>query len=226
MDRTKREDDLLKDAGDFSQAALKHIACYKLQRPTARLESHAPFESSSTMAALCPTGELLSSFITCECMFQAGMMTGPTCWSCLMITREGGTQSQNLPYMLIPICPFGQNLVASTLGVTLVMDVKQEVDECVCVVHPTEVENDGGVEAAKPESKRLDHRGDKDGKCCDEDGSRLLLDHLQLVEFDFAIQERKEGWDKAQKVLGVGSGTHAYAGYVRIGRNKAIHGRA
>jgi hypothetical protein len=177
------------------------------------------------MATLCPSGEPLPSFITCECMFQAGMMTGLTCWSRLIITCGDGTQSQNLPYMLVPICPSGQDLVISSLGVTFVMDVKQEVDKCVCVVHPAKIENDGGVEAAEPECKRLDDRRDKDSKCGDQYAGRLLFDHLQLVEFDFAIQDRKEGWDKAQKVLSIGGGTHAYAGDIRIGRNSAIHSR-
>jgi hypothetical protein len=128
--------------------------------------------------------------------------------------------------MLIPTCPSGQNLFFSAFRITLMVDVKQEVDEYVRVVHPTQVENDGGVVAAEPESARLDDRGDKDGECSDEDRSGLLLDHLQLVQFDFAIPKRKEGRDKAKKVLDIGGGAHAYAGYVRISRNKAAHSTA
>jgi hypothetical protein len=143
-----------------------------------------------------------------------------------MIALRGVTQSQNIPHMRIPICPIGQNLLVSAFGVTLVVDVKQEVDECVCIVHPTQVENDGRVVAAEPEGTRLDDRGDKDGECSDQDGSGLLLDHLQLIELDFAIPERKKGWDETEKVLGIGGGAHAYAGYVRISRNSAVHSRA
>jgi hypothetical protein len=106
------------------------------------------------------------------------------------------------------------------------VDVKQEVDKCVCVVHPTQVENDGGVVATEPESARLDDRGDKNGECSDENGSGLLLDHLQLVQFDFAIPKRKEGWDEAEKVLSVCGGSHTYAGYVRIGGYDAAHSKA
>jgi hypothetical protein len=43
---------------------------------------------------------------------------------------------------------------------------------------------------AEPDSTRQDDRG-----------GRLHLDSLQLVEFDFAIQERKEGCDEA-KIFG------------------------
>jgi hypothetical protein len=128
--------------------------------------------------------------------------------------------------MLGPSCPVGQDLFFSAFGVTLVVDVKQKVDERVCVVHPTQVKNDSGVVAAEPKSARLDDRGDKNSECSDEDGSGLLLDHLQLVELDFAIPERKEGRDEAKKVLGIVSGAHAYAGYVRIGRNETAHSKA
>jgi hypothetical protein len=126
--------------------------------------------------------------------------------------------------MLRPSYPVGQNLLFSTFGVTLVVDVKQEVDECVRVVHPAQVENDGGVVAAEPEGTRLDDRRDKDSECSDEDGSGLLLNHLQLVEIDFAIPEREEGRDGSKKVLGIGSGTHTYASYIGISRNDTAHG--
>jgi hypothetical protein len=98
--------------------------------------------------------------------------------------------------MLRPSCPIGQDLFFSAFGVTLVMDVKQKVNERVRVVHPAQVENDSGVVAAEPKGARLDDRGDKNSECSDEDGSGDRAALLGAVP----SRARNSGSERGKKV--------------------------
>jgi hypothetical protein len=89
-------------------------------------------------------------------------------------------EGQPLSDMAPPRRPFRRNLAISGQAASMV-NVEDEVDECVCVVHPAEVQDHGRVEVAEPVLRQsLDNGRDEDGKRSHEDGRRLILNCLEL----------------------------------------------
>jgi hypothetical protein len=104
------------------------------------------------------------------------------------------------------------------------MNVEDEVDECVRVVHPAEVQDHRRVEVAQTVRREsLDDGRDENGERGHEDGRRLSLDCLELLRVDLPVYERIERRCKAEKVLGIDCYANTNAGDVRVCRNQA-HG--
>jgi hypothetical protein len=97
------------------------------------------------------------------------------------------------------------------------VNVEDEVDECVGVVHPAQVQDHRSVEVTKPVlGERLDDGGDEDSKRSHQDGRRLIFDCLELDRIDFPVYEGIECGHETKNVLGVYGHTNADARNVRV----------
>jgi hypothetical protein len=106
---------------------------------------------------------------------------------------------------------------------TLIMDVKQEVDECVRIIHPAQVEYNDTVEAAETEGLDLHDSRDEHCECRNQDRSRLFLNRFELFRSDFLVHECPERRNEAEKVLNVNSDSDANARDIRVSRYRTGH---
>jgi hypothetical protein len=97
------------------------------------------------------------------------------------------------------------------------MNIQDEVDERVSVVHPAQVQDDRRMEVAKPVLESLEDGGDKDSECGDEDRRRLILDRVELLGVHHAVHECVERGNEAEDVLRIYGCADADARDVRVG---------
>lgn len=101
--------------------------------------------------------------------------------------------------------------------VTFVVDVEQEINEYVRIVHPAQAEDDDSVKAGQAARNGLDDGRDEDGEGGDEDGGGLCFDGVELDVVDVTIPKCPGGGDEAEDVLCVDGDANADARDVWIG---------
>ncbi len=74
------------------------------------------------------------------------------------------------------------------------VDEENEPDPCACIVHPTEIEHDGGMVtgnrgAFASRTFGQNDGGDENGKCDGEHANRLVPDSCQFIWRDFFIPQ-------------------------------------
>jgi len=84
-----------------------------------------------------------------------------------------------------------------------VLNIEQKVYKGVCVVHPTQAENDTGVEVGQVGRPSLDDGRNENGKGGAEDRRRLFLDHVEFGHRHFFVPERPYRGDEAEEILHV-----------------------
>ena len=114
-----------------------------------------------------------------------------------------------------------------------VLDIEQEVDERVGVIHPAQVENDGCMEFINCLScyigitLGLDNGGYEDGKSNGKHSDGLVLDTCQLTTCNLSIQKIKKDGNEAKYVLCIDSNVNAYTRNVWVGLDASgVHNTA
>jgi hypothetical protein len=127
---------------------------------------------------------------------------------------------------IIPCAPAGLNRIAIFASV---VDIENEPNTRVGVIHPAQIEDDGGVvigdSLVASSAFGQDGGGNENGEGDRKHAEGLVCDASQLDPGNLSVPEMRDDWCKAQEILSVDSNANADARDIWVGGNALVgHG--